>query len=383
MTKVDKTKQRAHALLSASSAHRWLNCPPSALISDTIPETGDNLVAEEGTAAHALAEHKLRKHLKQRSTYPTSDFIDEEMQEHTDGYVAFVLDRFEQAKKRTPDARLLIEQKLDFSEYVPDGFGTGDCIIIDDDTLHVIDLKYGAGVLVKAEDNPQMKLYALGALAAFGFLYDVEKVEMTIYQPRRENICTAILSAGELVEWAEQVVKPAASVAADGEGEFSAGEWCLFCPIKATCRARAEKNLEIAQYEFAKPDQLSEAELADILTRLPELTKWAQDVEKYAHSLVVERGKTLPGFKIVAGRSRRVYTDTDRVAQVAQEAGYTDVFEKKLLTITAMEKYLGKKTFTELLGDLVTKPAGKPTLAPESDPRPALKPATSAIDDFS
>ncbi|MEJ6019854.1 DUF2800 domain-containing protein [Corynebacterium sp. H113] len=374
--------ERAHALLSASSAHRWLNCPPSAVLADQQPAPADSPAAAQGTAAHELAEHKLRKHLKLRSTYPASDLIDEEMQELTDDYVTYVMEQYEEARQRSADAQIMVEQRLDFSDIVPDGFGTGDCIIISDGVMHVIDLKYGLGVLVDAEDNPQMKLYALGAMNLFGYLYDVSEVAMTIYQPRRANISTATITVEELQQWAAEVVQPTAALAAEGKGEFSAGEWCGFCPIRATCRARAEKNLELAKMEFAKPAELSESEIAEVLNQLPELKKWAGDVEKHASSMVIDHGKELPGFKVVAGRSVRKYSDVDAVAVAAQSAGYVDIYDRKLIGITAMEKLMGKPTFNEVLGELIVKPEGKPTLVPVSDRRPAIEVKTSASDDF-
>lgn len=373
--------ERAHALLSASSSHRWLNCPPSAVLADKHPQPADSPAAAEGTAAHELAEHKLRKALKLRSDYPASDLIDEDMQEHTDGYVTFVLEQYKAAKERTPDAQILVEQRLDFSDIVPDGFGTGDALIIDDTTLHIIDLKYGQGILVDAENNPQMKLYALGALNLLGYLYDVDEVAMTIYQPRRDNISTWRCSVDDLHTWAAETVAPVAKLAAAGEGDFTAGDWCGFCPVKATCRARADKNLELAQHEFRPPAELSDAEIADVLTRLPEVKKWAADVEKYANAAAIDHGKKFPGFKLVEGRSVRKFADPQAVATAAIDAGYPDVYEKKLLGITAMEKYLTKPVFADVLGGLVIKPAGKPTLVPVSDRRPEIQ-GHSAQDDF-
>lgn len=373
--------ERAHALLSASSSHRWLNCPPSAVIADKHPQPADSPAAAEGTAAHELAEHKLRKILRQRSDYPASDLIDEDMQDHTDSYVGYVIDQYKAARARTPDAQILIEQRLDFSDIVPDGFGTGDAIIIDDKTIHVIDLKYGLGVLVDAEDNPQMKLYALGALNAFGYLYDIEEVAMTIYQPRRDNISTWRISVDDLHAWAAETVAPIAKLAAAGQGEYKAGAWCGFCPIRATCRARADENMKIARHEFKPPAELSDDEIATVLACLPDVKKWAADVEKYANTAAIDHGKTFPGFKLVAGRSVRKYTDQQAVAEAAQAAGYPDVWEKKLLGVTAMEKYLGKQAFGEVLGELVVKPEGKPTLVPVSDRRPEIA-GNSAVEDF-
>ena len=368
-----------HALLSASSAHRWLHCPPSAKLTAGVTEAPSE-AALQGTAAHALAEHKLRRALKQQSKRPVSKYEDDEMNTHTDDYVSYVLEQYEQAKQTTPGAVIYIEQRLDFSHVVPGGFGTGDCLIVADGTLHVIDLKYGLGVLVEAEWNPQMMLYALGALTLFDALYDIEQVALTIFQPRRENVSTWTISVTELNKWAEHTLKPAAELAAKGEGEFYAGAWCQFCRIASTCRARAETNLELAKFEFAPPAELSADEVAEVLAQIPELTRWASDVQDSALSQALS-GEQYEGFKLVAGRSIRKYTDETAVAEAAKAAGYKDIYKQSLLTITAMEKLMGKKQFSEILGDLVVKPEGKPTLVPLSDKRPELQISTAA-DDF-
>lgn len=376
----DLEQERAHAVLSASGAYRWLNCPPSALLEDAANDDAST-AAEEGTAAHALAEHKLRRALKQRSDRPTSEYEDDAMGDYTDEYVTYVLAKYEEAKQLSADAEILIEHRLDFSHLVPGGFGTGDCIIVADGRMTVIDFKYGAGVLVDAWGNPQMRLYALGALAEFDMLYDITEVEMVIYQPRRENISEWSQTTDQLTEWGETVVKPAAELAAAGEGEMKAGAWCTFCKLKNTCRARAKANLEIAQWEFEEPTELSDNEIAEALALIPQAKPWMNDLEKYANTLAIEKGKQWPGFKLVAGRSIRKYTDPDAVAAAAEAAGYSDIFDRKLIGITAMEKLMGKQTFTDVLGALVHKPEGKPTLVPESDRRPAVK-GRSAADDF-
>lgn len=368
-----------HALLSASSAHRWLRCPPSAKLTAGVTEAPSE-AALQGTAAHALAEHKLRRALKQQSKRPVSEYEDDEMDSYTDDYVSYVLEQYEQAKQVTSGAVIYIEQHLDFSNVVPGGFGTGDCLIVADGMLHVIDLKYGLGVLVEAEWNLQMMLYAIGALALFDALYDIEQVALTVFQPRRENVSTWTISVAELNEWAEHTLKPAAELAAKGEGEFCAGSWCQFCRIASTCRARAETNLELAKFEFAPPAELSPAEVAKVLTQIPELTRWASDVQDYALSQALS-GEQYEGFKLVAGRSIRKYTDETAVAEAAKAAGYRDIYKRSLLTITAMEKLMGKKQFSEILGDLVVKPDGKPTLVPVTDKRPELQISTAA-DDF-
>lgn len=372
-----------HALLSASGAHRWLSCPPSAVLEADLPES-TSPAAEQGTVAHALAEWKLRRALHQAPAMkPVSDWIDPEMDQLTDDYVAFIQERLREVGKRCADPVVLIEQRLDFSHIVPGGFGTGDCVIIAEPTLQIIDLKYGQGVLVEAEHNPQLMLYALGALHAFGSLYDISEVAVTIYQPRRSNVSTWTIPVTDLEAWAEETVKPRAALAAKGDGDFVSGEWCRFCKLAPTCRARAQANLELARYEFAPPAELSDAEITNVLTRLPELKAWASDVEAHALSLAVNQGKTWPGFKLVEGRSIRKYADEQAVAEAAQAAGVTDIWQQKLKTITALEKQLGKKRFTELFGDLVIKPPGKPTLVPQTDKRPTLAPMSSADSEFS
>lgn len=370
-----------HALLSASGAHRWLHCPPSARLESDEPES-TSAAAEQGTAAHALAEHKLRRVLKQRSKRPVSAWVDDEMETLTDDYVAFVQERICIAEDTCGDPQVLIEQRLDFNHVVPGGFGTGDCVIIAEPTLQIIDLKYGQGVLVEAAHNPQLMLYALGALHTFGSLYDIETVAVTIYQPRRGNVDTWEISVTELEHWAEAEVKPKAELAAAGEGEFCPGSWCQFCKIAPTCRARAEANLQLAKLEFAPPAELTDAEIADVLARIPDLKSWAADVEAYALSKAVNQGVVFEGFKLVAGRSVRKYTSETDVAKAAEAAGYKDIYERKLITLTAMERLMGKPAFNEILGNLVTKPAGKPTLVPASDKRPSLD-LVSATEDFS
>lgn len=248
-----------HALLSASSSHRWLNCPPSARLCEGYDDKGSDFAAE-GTDAHALCEFKLRTALGLEAKDPTEDltWYNSEMEECANGYVSFVMELVEEAKKTCPDPVVLIEQRLDYSKYVEEGFGTGDCVIIADGTLHIVDYKHGRGVLVEADDNPQMKLYALGALELFDCIYDIDTVSMTIYQPRRSNVSTFTIPKDELYEWADQVLAPTAELAFNGEGEYHCGEWCQFCKAKADCRERANANMELAKFEFRQPPLLTE-----------------------------------------------------------------------------------------------------------------------------
>lgn len=361
---------RDHALLSASSSHRWLNCCPSARLEEEF-EDRETEAAAEGSAAHALAEHKLKRALKMRSEKPVSRYDCDEMDEYTDGYVQFVLEMLAGAKEHCTDPIVQIEQKLDFSCYVPDGFGTGDCVIIADDTLYIIDLKYGQGVLVDSDHNPQMMLYALGALRLYDNLYDIRKVSMSIYQPRRDNISTWSVDTGELRNWADTVLTPKAKLAFEGKGEYHTGPWCTFCKAAVKCRARAEEKLEIAKYEFRKPPLLTDTDIEEVLGKLDDLIHWANEISSYALSEAL-KGKQWSGWKIVEGRSNRKYKNEEEVIAAAKAAGYTDIFRQSLLTVTEMEKYMTKPVFKQVLGDLVVKPAGKPTLAPISDKRPAM-----------
>ena len=369
-----------HAILSASASHRWLECTPSARLELEFENTG-SAAEREGTAAHALAEHKLKRALRMRSKRPVSNYDSDEMEECTDAYRDYVMEQVAIARQICSDPIILIEQKLDFSCYVPDGFGTGDCIIISDDRLHIIDLKYGMGILVEAEDNPQMKLYALGALQIYDALYDINEVSMTIFQPRRENVSTWTIPIADLKEWAEKELKPKAKMAFEGQGEYVPGEWCTFCRAAVRCRARAEEKLRLAQTEFRMPPLLTDAEIEEILHVLPDLAKWANEITAYATDAALNHGKKWDSFKLVAGRSVRKYRDEEAVAEAAKEAGFKDIWRRSLITLTDMEKLMGKDKFKEILGDLIYKPPGKPILVPVTDKRPAIN-TTDATNEF-
>lgn len=367
-----------HALLSASSSHRWLNCPPSARLCEGYDDKGSDFAAE-GTDAHSLCEYKLKEALGLPAEDPTENltWYDSEMEDCANGYAAYVLELVEEAKKTCPDPVVLIEQRLDYSKYVEAGFGTGDCVIVADDTLNIVDYKHGRGVLVDATENPQMKLYALGALDLFDCLYDIRTVTMTIYQPRRANISVFTISTQDLLDWAEKILVPTAELAFNGDGEYHCGEWCQFCKAKADCRERARANLELARYEFRQPPLLTDEEVESILAQIDDLVSWAEDIKAYALQAAIS-GKHWSGYKLVEGRATRKYTDERAVAATVMAAGF-DPYEKKLLGITAMTSLLGKKTFNDLLSSLIAKPQGKPTLVPESDSRPAM---TTIFDDF-
>ena len=372
-----------HALLSASSSHRWLNCPPSARLCENYEDKGSEY-AQEGTDAHSLCEHKLKLALGMESVDPTENlsFYNEEMEQCACDYAGYVMELVEEAKKICKDPVVLIEQRLDFSRFVAEGFGTGDCVIIADGTLYIVDYKHGKGVEVSAVENPQMMLYALGALELFDGIYDIDTVRMTIFQPRRENVSVCVMAKDDLLQWAYNDLMAKAKLAYEGGGEFACGDWCRFCKAKAACRKRAEYNLELAKYDFAMPDTLEDAEIAAILEKADELVTWAADVKEFALQQALG-GVRYAGFKVVEGRSNRKYTDEDAVADTVKKAGY-DPYEPKLLGITAMEKLLGKKQFAKLLSGLVEKPQGKPALVPESDKRQEMNidKAVSAAEDF-
>lgn len=371
-----------HAVLSASSSHRWLECPPSALLCSKVGDTTSEF-AMQGTDAHSLCEHKLKTALGQKSKDPTKNlqYFDEEMADCSDMYAQYVMEQFGAAKEKCKDPIVLIEQHLDFSRWVPQGFGTGDCVIVADETLTVIDFKYGK-LVVEAEKNSQMMLYALAGLQLFDGIYDIKKITMTIFQPRRDSVSTYTISKEELLQWADEVLVPTAQLAAKGEGEYKAGNHCQFCKVKSTCRKRAEYNLELARYDFEMPSTLEDDEIEAILSKVDALVSWAGDIKEYALQQAVS-GKEWKDWKIVEGRSNRKYINETTVADTVKDAGY-DPFEHKVLGITAMTKLLGKTRFEELLSGFIEKPQGKPTLVPMSDKRPAMynSQAASAADDF-
>ena len=361
-----------HSILGASAAERWMNCPPSARLTAGMVDE-ETTFAAEGTAAHALCEWKVRKALKMRAgRRPASDYWTDEMEECADDYRDYICDLVGQAKQICKDPITMIEQHLDFSCWVPDGFGTGDFLLVADGELNICDFKYGRGVPVYADHNPQMMLYGLGALNLFDCLYDIKTVTMTIFQPRLSNISIWSLTAEELYKWAEEELKPKAAMADKGEGEYTPGSWCRFCKARNQCRARAESFLELAKMEFQPPALLSDEEIAEVMQQAGELSRWASDVMAYAEAMAINEGKHFDGYKLVEGRSNRRFTDTAAVEKVARDAGYTDIYNKSLITLTAFEKLMGKEDFNALLGKYVEKPKGKLTLVPVSDKRPEV-----------
>lgn len=374
-----------HAILSASGASRWMACTPSAVLEQQF-ENKSSVFAEEGTLAHELGELTLKLNLGEitKRTFNSkfkkiqeNKLYSADMPDYVQTYVDTCLERVSEAKATTPDALFKIEQRLDFSKWVPDGFGTGDFVIIADGTMEVCDLKYGKGVPVSANNNKQMMLYALGAIAEFNFLYDIQKVRMTIIQPRLDNISTFEVTTEDLLKWAEDYVRPRAELAIKGKGEFCAGDHCKFCRAKAVCKARAEKNMELAKYDFEEPVLLDNNDVAYILSKIDELVNWAGDVKDFALEQALN-GEEYDGFKVVEGRSNRKYADTEAIVEILRDNNFNDpdiLKPSELITLTNMEKLVGKKKLTELIGDYIVKPPGKPTLVPITDKREPYNPA--------
>lgn len=379
-----------HAKLSSSGAHRWLNCPGSVKLSEHYQDTS-SIYADEGTIAHSMAEglissnDELIKNCEIEAAsfydlYPELDGEAKEMKRNLEPYADYCLAEYAEQLKKDPAAQLMTEQRVDLSDYIPGGFGTSDVVIIGDGKLHIIDLKYGKGVKVDAEGNPQLRLYALGTLAAFDLIYDISEVVMTIYQPRLDNVSTATISAEDLYVWGHDVIKPGAELALSDNAPVHAGDWCQFCPARYDCKERARDALEMQTY--MERMTLSPEEIGEILEKIDRLTKFAEDIKSSALTKVLE-GEEIPGWKAVEGRSNRKYCkDEAEIVKKCEKAGFKKamLYEHKLLGITAMEKLLGKH-FSDILGDCVEKPEGKPTLAPASDKRPALT-NNSAAEDF-
>ena len=390
-----------HALLSASSSKQWLHCPPSVRLQEGFPNES-SVYAAEGTFAHEICEYKVRKYLKERVKRPQSEYDSEEIEQITDVYAEFVISIIEKMKESGCEPLAFVEERVDYSHIAPSGFGTADMLIIGKDEngkglLHVCDFKTGKGVFVDADHNSQMMLYALGGLAAYGFLYDIEIVRMSIIQPRLDNISTFECSKAELEEWGESI-KPIAKLAYEGKGEQKPGDWCRFCRAKPVCKACADEALALcredfldldagafdtaeesdmtAPYEadtqtavFKQPGLIPISELAEILPTLNRISSWIEAVFAFVSSEAINHGVPIPGYKVVEGRSKRVFTDTKAVVDTAVQNGYTDLYKQTLITLTEFEKMMGKKKFNELLGEYVAKPPGKLALVPESDPR--------------
>lgn len=379
----------AHALLSPSAAHRWLNCTAAPRLEENVPDTSSTF-AQEGSLAHAYCAKALKEFIgistegEDAEIEELKDLYSGEMDEHVDTYKTIVLEKFNRARAATPDAQLLVETTLDLQRFVPDAFGTADAIIIADGTMEVIDFKYGKGVKVDATENPQMKIYALGAVQMFSFEYNIKNVKMTIVQPRIDNLSEYELTVGELITWASMVLVPKAQEAYSGKGEQKAGAWCQFCKVKATCRALAGVAISTAK-EHNDPRLVTAEEMATLVLPNIELIKsWLKGVEDYTLEQALN-GTHYNGFKLVEGRSIRKIADAAKVEELLKEQGYDDAAIMKpaeLKGLTDLEKTVGKKAFATLCGEYIVKPAGKPTLVPESDKRPEYNSAKEDFRDF-
>lgn len=360
-----------HAYLSPSSAKQWISCPPSIKLEQNFPEKGESEAAKEGTLAHSIAEQKLNKWINRKRNKIVCD--DKDMDTYTDDYRDYVIEVYNQVKKSCKDPVIKIEQHLDLKEWIKEDGGTADAIIIGDDTLHIIDLKYGKGVAVSAKDNPQIRLYALGAINEYQLLYDFTNVHMHIFQPRVSGgISEEVMSVDDLIVWGDEVVKPAAELAYRGEGEYHPSEdTCRWCRAKGACKARAKRMKQLKEYGFTDPDLLNNQEISNILSYIDELTKWATDVKEFALDAML-KGVHIDGFKVVEGRSIRKVTDEATLVKGMKEAGFDEVmlYEKKLLALTKLEKLAGKKDFAVISAGCVEKPIGSPTIAPITDKRP-------------
>lgn len=413
---------RAHAILSASGAYRWLNCNPSARLEAQFPNES-SVYAEMGTAVHEFCEYLVRKDLHERVKMPQSEYYTEEALNNAETYREFVAEAAGKMEHEGLVPLVLVEERLDFSNIVPQGYGTGDCLILAKGKLHVIDYKNGHH-LVNADHNSQLMLYGLGALHMYDSLFDVQEVTLSIVQPNVQNISSFTLSKDELVEWGESI-KPTAKLAYEGKGEQKAGEWCFFCRAKPMCQACKNEAMNLCREEFLDLDSMSDgafmedtraapredavaveesdmtapyepdtetpvfkqpglvplSELEEILPTLNRISSWIDSVFAFVSSEAINHGVEINGYKVVEGRSKRVFTDTNAVVQKATENGYTDLYKQQLISLTEFEKMMGKKKFAEILGDYVVKPPGKLALVPEDDPREAVDMST-ATDEF-
>lgn len=368
-----------HARFSPSAADRRLHCTPSLVLEEQF-EDEQSVYAAEGSAGHALAEHLIKRYLKQRTERPVSDYYTEELLEAVNDYVEFVTGEIEQARLECRDPVFAVEQRIDASEYVEGCFGTADMVMITDKVVHIIDLKLGKGVPVYAEENPQLMIYGLGVLSMAEMLYDPKIVRLTIYQPRIGNSSTWDIAPEELKKWGIEVLRPRGAMALMGVGEYAAGSWCRFCKARNKCRARAEEFLSLAKMEFSQPSLLTDEEISEVLKKADDLSKWAAEVYAYAQDEAIIHGKEWPGYKVVEGRSNRKYSSDEEVAAAAEAAGYKDIYKKSLIGIGEMERLMGKEEFKKVLGRLVYKPQGKLTLVPISDPRKAITKTTASAE---
>lgn len=375
-------------MLSASSAERWLHCPGSVRLTENMGDTTSQF-AEEGTLAHQIAELKLRKYFlsptgpktftRQMNKLKKHELYQEEMQGYTDQYVDYIKDI---ANSPPSSPTVAVELRVDFSNIVPEGFGTADCVLLHGKDLYVIDFKYGKGVLVPIENNPQLKLYAFGALQHYRLIYDIDTIHMTIVQPRGDGIKETEISAEDLCNWMAFEVKPAANKAYDGCDEFTAGDWCRFCPAHGKCRNASSIVSAVEGFAGKLPPLLSDAEVADILSRIDPLVKYAEKVKLYALQTLLDGGE-IPGYKAVEGRSVRAFADQEKAFAALSDGGIDEalLWHREPYSLAQIEKQVGRKPFQELVGGLITKQPGKPTVVPASDPRKDIR-QVSVENDF-
>ena len=404
-----------HAVLGASSAHRWLICTPSARLCEKLASrfgSETSPYAAEGTKAHALAEMKVRlayykadgmtaaKHSRmspeqQEAYLGINEFrfkalrnelgdIPKDMEQATDSYCDIVMEKYLSAKEADPGAQLYLEQRLDYSAWVPSGFGTGDCIIVSDSLLEVCDYKHGKGIPVDAVGNPQLRLYGLGAMERFGRLYDFQSVRMTIIQPRLDSVSEETLTCDDLTSWAAEEVVEKAKQAWTGSGEFVPGEHCRFCAAKAVCSARVAQAMRMFQYGLEAPGLIPDEQIPSILGMLNDAEAWIKDIRAYAENQALH-GQVWPGWKLVHGKKpNRQWSDPEEVKAQLLRAGYpADQFQEvKLKPVGEIEKALGKKAFQALVGGLVSQGEGKLTLVPADDKRVEFASADADFQDL-
>lgn len=366
-----------HAVLAASASKRWLTCPPSARLEESMPKS-TSAFAEEGRLAHRIGEVRLVNRFF-NFTQAEPETPDTEMSGYVDEYVNFILD----LHKQNPDQVVRIEQQFDLKDYIPGGFGTSDYSAVNSEVLDVVDLKYGKGVFVKVENNPQFMIYALGVYQLYGWAYEPKVVRMHVVQPRMDNINTWEIPIEELLRWGDEVLRPAAAIAYMGRGEFKPSDECQFCKAKAVCRARAENYTALEDFGSQLPPLLSDEEVGQILLRGKGLASWVKDLEKYVLTACLS-GATIPGWKAVEGRSVRAFSDADKAFKALIAGGIQEalLYERKPLSLAAAEKVVGKKPFAELVGEYIIKPQGTPSLATEDDKRPAITGTISVEEDF-
>lgn len=381
----------AHAIISPSGAHRWLECTPSARLEQEF-EDKTSEAADEGTLFHAIGELLILRKLGRVTKKHFDDQIakamankhyDAPMMDYAEDYSVFVIEKYNEVRKTTPDAEIFVEYRFDLTKWIPEGFGTGDVSIVGNGMMIFIDAKYGKGVYVEVTENKQLMTYSLGALEAFGWLYDIKSVQMWIYQPRIDNIDSFEMTADGLRQWGDTKLRPMAEKAFRGEGEYKPGDHCKFCRAKGECKALAGFNLELAKYEFKHADLMEDEQIADIITRYKMFTDWIKAVYDQALKKAID-GYKYPGYKVVYGRSIRRYSDPNAALELLKEKNFDldDIAPRKLLNLTKMQKELGKDDFDTYLSPLLIKPKGKPTLAAENDKRETYDKSVAAAEDF-